>query len=561
MLRSRLVSLLAAILLPFALSFAARTAAQTPPAEGTASVSGIVTLKGEPARGAIVALQMSGSSTVQAVRATTDDAGRFAFERLKAGRYTLSALAPGYVTPSAKQYGMPGRTVNLSEGERVEDVGLALVAGGVITGRVTDARGNPVVGESLHVERISEQGRPEQLFLGSLGRMYSTDDRGIYRLYGMPAGRYLLSIGFAQRPNTITITSQRVYYPRTYHPDAASEAEARVVEVSEGQETAGIDITIPGLKKNYDVSGRVVYAETGAPAVGVQIAFGVISAQRGSIGPYGSTNERTNLEGEFRMQSILPGKYAAFVQPEGNENFYSDPVQFEVADADVSGMEIKLHRGSSISGIAVVEGATDPALAAKLVDLPLYITITSTGLTAPSGASVKPAANGSFRFTGLRPGRARISTVVPGAMHRFSLLRVERNGVVQPEGIEVGAGEEITGVRLVFASGAGSVRGSVRLTGGAAPDGIQLSARARRIDSGLNAGTIGAVDARGLFRIDHLPPGDYEIILSSSYSGGAPPPGFEAFNKLLANTKERFTISGEGEARVDLVVDLSRREN
>lgn len=494
---------------------------------------------------------------MQASRVRSDEAGRFRFDRVRAGRYTIYAVAPAFITPGESRYGPQGRSINISDGEKVENFEIALTTGGIITGRILDSRGNPVVSHSVSCARLDGQGKYESLFLGSNGRMYATDDRGIYRVYGLPAGRYLISLGYEARPNSITVTSVRTYYPRTYHPDATSEAEAKPVEVNEGQETTGIDITLGGMKKNYDVSGRVSYADTTQPAVGVPVSFGVVNVQTRNIGAWGSTNEQTNSNGEFRMQNILPGKYAVFAQPPQSDNAFSESVQFEIADEDVIGLEIKLRRGSSINGIAVMEGVNDPAILARLTGIEFYVSLTSQELVPPSSGHAVVGSNGTFRIVGLRSGKARILLQPPA--RNLSIMRVERDGIRQPDGIEIGDAEQVNGVRVVLSSGTGAVRGSVRIIGGQIPDGIRVSARARHADSGQNVGTASQIDPRGLFRIDNLPPAEYEIFLSCSFTTEEPPAGFPELTKLLNNTKSRVVVGNDAEAQVELTVELNRK--
>ncbi|MGH9801457.1 MAG: carboxypeptidase regulatory-like domain-containing protein, partial [Blastocatellia bacterium] len=229
-------------LLVIYLSLTAQLWAQTPPKEGTATVAGVVTLKGEPARNVSVALQPSGQYDQKLTqRIKTDEAGRFRFERVKAGRYVLGAVAPGFVAPSENQSGPQGKTINLSDSENAE-VEIAMRLGGVITGRVTDSRGNPIVGEGIQLAKLNEQGKADRLWLGPNGMFYATDDRGIYRIYGLPAGRYFVGLGFEQRPNTIAFTTARVFYPFTYYPGTSDQSQAKPVEISEGTEASGIDI-------------------------------------------------------------------------------------------------------------------------------------------------------------------------------------------------------------------------------------------------------------------------------------------------------------------------------
>lgn len=533
--------------------------AQAPQKEGTATVSGLVTLKGEPARNVSVALQPA-TQYIQkdTLRAKTDDAGRFRFERVKAGRYVVGAVAPGFVAPSENQNGPQGKNINLADGENAE-VEIALKLGGVITGRVTDSRGNPIVGEGLQIFRVNERGKPERVSLGSNGMFYATDDRGIYRLYGVQAGRYLVGLGFEQRPNTMAFTTLRVFYQMTYYPDVTNEAQAKPVEVTEGRETTGIDIVIGGLKKNYDIAGRVTYAENGQPAVGLEVGYGIISVGGNAVGMSSIGGTPTNSAGEFRIQNILPGKYAASAQPPKTDNSYSEPVRFEITDSDVEGLELKLHRGSTLSGVAIPE-STDPATMASVSSLRVSYTINSQMLTTRDNRSrVSLSPNGAFTIEGLPPGKVSFAIVSSEPSKRFSILRIERDGVPQRDGIDVGIAEQITGVRLVLGSGTGIVRGQARIVG-KIPDFVRLFIRARRVDSGMTVGLASQIDPRGQFRIENLPPGEYEIFPSATSLSNEPPPGFEELKKLLADIKQRVTVANNAEAQTELLIDLSRRE-
>ena len=91
------------LVLPFAFHSVQAQAAEVKTGHG-ATVSGRVTLKGEPARGVVALLQseeaMRAGDRSPGLRMKTDENGRFRFAGLKAGRYTLVAFAPGFVTPS-----------------------------------------------------------------------------------------------------------------------------------------------------------------------------------------------------------------------------------------------------------------------------------------------------------------------------------------------------------------------------------------------------------------------------------------------------------------------------
>src|SRR5262245_25425242 len=173
----------------------------------TATVSGLVTLKGEPARGVTVLLMEQYSNTANSPRAKSDENGRFRFNGVAAGRYSITALAPGYTSPGDGDMGRWGQTLNVTEGEKIENINIDIKRGGVIAGSVTDSRGRPVVEEMINLDLLDNNGKPQGNRYYTLNReMYLTDDRGVYRIFGLPEGRYLVSVGQDQRSGSARIS-------------------------------------------------------------------------------------------------------------------------------------------------------------------------------------------------------------------------------------------------------------------------------------------------------------------------------------------------------------------
>src|SRR5678815_5790840 len=67
-----------------------------------------------------------------------------------------------------------------------------------------------------------------------------TDDRGIYRLFGLGPGKYKLS---ASR-NVRTGFGQPARFLPTYYPATTDPLKATIIEVTEGSELTGIDINV-----------------------------------------------------------------------------------------------------------------------------------------------------------------------------------------------------------------------------------------------------------------------------------------------------------------------------
>src|SRR5215813_7005890 len=185
--------------------------------------------------------------------------------------------------------------------------------------------------------------------------MYRTDDRGAYRIYGLPEGRYRVSVGDEQKPGSVGISSSRLFYPRVYYPDATRESKAKVIEVSEGSEATDVDITVPDPKKTYDVYGQVVDADTGQPVAGVEIAIGGVTQEGMLTGGYRGHEELSKPNGEFRLMGVMPGRYALLVRP-GSTNdsgFISEPVIFDLSEGDATGVDVKVRQSPNTRGLTI----------------------------------------------------------------------------------------------------------------------------------------------------------------------------------------------------------------
>jgi protocatechuate 3,4-dioxygenase beta subunit len=551
---------LSILVLPFADHSVQAQAAEAK--AGTAMVSGRVKLKGEPARGVTVILQSQDRNASNAPRATTDEGGRFYFTGLPAGNYSISALAPGYVSPDEPGFpGMRGKTLNLTDGDRVENVDLEIKRGGVITGRITDSQGRPVVEERVNLIKLNPNNLSGVAFnRGVSYEMYQTDDRGLYRIYGLPEGRYLVSVGQAESFGSANIISTREFYPRVFYQNAASDSEAKMIEVSEGSEATNIDITVPDSKQTHDVHGRVVDAGSGRPVAGVELVIGWAPSEgRYAASGYAGSGARSGPNGEFQIFGVQPGRYSILAQPdEQGGGFISDPVVVDIEEDTVTGVEIRVRRGATISGAVIIEGTNDPKIHAKLSQISLSATVRqiSYGPPAPGSVSCRVNAGGGFRLSGLQPGKVAIQI---SNTRDFVMLRIERNGATVDGAIEVEAGEHVAGVNVVLAYSALAIRGELRVIGGALPAGHRFIALTRRLDQSGQTMRMAEIDARGQFIIENLPPGEYELRVASQFQPERQRSNSD-IGRLISAIKERVVLGGSAASSIVLTLDLSQKE-
>jgi hypothetical protein len=164
---------------------------------------------------------------------------------------------------------------------------------------------------------------------------------------------------------------------------------------------------------------------------------------------------------------------------------------------------------------------------------------------------------GSFYARGLQPGKNVIALGYNPEMQGLSVSRVERDGILQRAGIEVGPGELVSNVRVVFNYGNLAIHGEVKILGGTLPKNVGLNVRASRMNMPTPYSN---VDARGQFVIENLSPGEYELNLVHYISIPGGEQVDERLLKAISLVKQRIIVSAENQPQVILVLDLNRKQ-
>jgi len=504
--RSALLALLTCLC--FAVSLFAQTPSKQPPAVKTprGSVSGRITIKDKPAPGVAVGLRNSDfTNPFESISRTVTGAdGVYRITNVSAGSYNVTIAAPAYVATE-----MDGRrTVVLGEDENIENLNFSLVRGGVITGKVTDGEGRPVIAQQVEVYSVDaferQSAQQSMLYPTTTGQ---TDDRGVYRIFGIAAGRYKVAAGRGDE-RFADFSNSQTKYKQVFHPDVGDPTKAVVIEVSEGSEAKDVDIALGRAVQTFSASGRMINSENGAPVPNLRFGLQrVVAPQRFE---YVNSIGTTNARGDFVIEGLIPGKYnTMFFANEGSE-LRADSTTFEVIDSDVSGVTIKVSRGATVSGIVILE-TDDKSARSRLAEITMrgYVQI-NPGYGNSVSSTI--AADGSFRLAGLPGGAVNIaiSGAGPYPPKGFAISRIEREGIAAPR-IEVKDGEQVTGVKVFIGYGNATLRGVVKIDDGPLPPGTRVFLRLTK--PGENSSFIRPipVDDRGHFLLDGITPGAYEL--------------------------------------------------
>jgi hypothetical protein len=171
------------------------------------------------------------------------------------------------------------------------------------------------------------------------------------------------------------------------------------------------------------------------------------------------------------------------------------------------------------------------------------------------GKSARVRPDGTFVAGGLTAGIVNFNVETMNSKG-FNLVRVERDGVPQPNGIQIQNGEHVSGVRLVMTFSNGSIRGVVRIENGTLPPTARMMIQITKAGEQGQFARGAEVDARGHFLIEGLAAGTYEL------RAGAYSPEMQRQRVRPPMSAKQIVIVNEGAAaEVTLTLDLTPPPN
>ena len=536
----------------FLLSLTASKPTAAQEANGAGSISGRVTVEGRPAPGLAVVLFPDGYGQTlgpvqpegHAIASTaTDTEGRYRLAGLSAGHYWVRVLAPQYVstrpefrlrkddyaTLEAWQLAQ-GDAVSLGEGKSITDLDLELLPAATLSGRLTDLYGSPVVGEPVYLFGVTRYGVQRDPVWGVTDRNTATDSNGVYRVGGIPPGRYVVGVGedIARLTGAFYMKNDMLgprgrvqrahYYQEVFYPGTPAREEAHVIEIAPAAEVKEINFVVGKLRRSFTARGRVIDAQTGKPLRGKRhISLTHIYGDDHSGGRAGSlAQDQTAADGSFEIDGLLAERFCAGIPFEGDDNLYSEPVEFAVKDADVNGLEIKVYHGLTVSGSVTIEDGNGKGALARLPQLKLRV---SQERPADIMRDVPVGADGGFKLVGLRQGPVEISVGFCEVEDYFKISRVEYakgNDLKRmlmalvgewPDRYHFDLDKNVASVRVALRYNGASLLCHVNVIGTLPPD-MRLQANIYS-EAGRSSG--GELDANGDVLDEGLEPGRYRI--------------------------------------------------
>jgi len=566
------------------------------PQLGGGSIKGTVIGEGgrPVADASIVAFPVNLSSNVQAMitsffRPVNSDAdGKFEMTGMQPGAYTLGANALGYVLSDTDSmpYHRPGETVTLT-----------LVKGGVITGKVTNSSGDPVVGAVVRAIKIREAdnkplktraGLMSQVsdsmgfLLASLGP-YKADDRGIYRIYGLEAGYYQVAAGGRSGQGFNPGAGAYDGDAPTYYPSGTIDTAAEVI-VRAGEEATGIDIRYRD-NRGHSISGTLSGSKgQGQDSVQIFLTRANNGILEGTTYVLSITKEKgfifdAVLDGDYNVSAIA-GSGALLEGADGITAALATPRRVTMAGADVTGIELALEPLASIAGRVVLEPVT---AAQKAECKPVRsVRLEEIVVSAPAENSKRaedqsivllsmfkdttPTEKGDFTVNYLRTGVHRFEFQFPGEQFyakSITLPPTTPNGKLVDaarSGVMLKSGNKVKGLVVTISEGAAALRGNVVTGKGKDPPFAKMRVYLAPAEPDAADDVLryfeSEVAADGSFALTCLAPGKYWLVgreLSEQQAA-------EADHKPLAwDAGGRMSLRFEGEASKQ-TVELHRCE-
>jgi Carboxypeptidase regulatory-like domain len=424
----------------------------------------------------------------------TGNDGLFAFDGLAEGKYRLSASKRGYLTQDYEEHDDFSTAIVVGPGLNSEGLIFKVVPQAVITGVVTDERGDPV--RRAQVRLFKDEDRMG-IRSTVMRQAVATDDRGVYELARIDPGNYYLAVSgqpwYAQvaahsQPNENQeepASPLEVAYPTTFYPQATDSEEATPIPIRGGER----------IQANVTLNAQqAVHVRIRLPGQDKEGGFSLMMSQSifGQVAPMSST--QTVQNGVLEVLGILPGRYDFTLSHQSPDGPVTESTHFT---GDVT---------NSTTELTPVEEESDVTLAGK---------VTSADGKVPSGGIALLPAHHGHAYSAMLDKAGEFNVKVPpgdydilGQISGMYLARLTtQDGIVKNRVLTVKAGSTPK-LELLASKGFGQIDG-VAKRGGQPASGVMVLLAPddnpflfRRDQS----------DSDGTFTLGNVVPGHYRLL-------------------------------------------------
>ena len=515
-------------------------------ASKSASIQGTVSKDpgGEPVKKALIELIAEDQDSGGNYTALSSADGRFRIESVAPGRYRLFAERTGYLQAGEHHARSEGRSLSLAAGDELDDIVIRMQAAAVVSGRVTDADGEPLPNAQVTVLRQSyASGHRQWEQVGG----ERTNDIGEYRVPGLDAGTYFIAvtpppdfkalIDAAGKATKARDTAQPgSSYAITYYPNTLDRTQAAPVQLHPGDQFPADFALVPA--PSFAIRGSIGNLPKGASA-----GLFLQSRQLTLI----TSGAEVRPDGTFEIRDVAPGSYMLLATVSGGSVPLTATQTVQITSENIEGLTLTPQPGTSIRGRIQFEGAhgdTNQLFLLLHSEDDEALGAFSLGDGFSNGARIAP--DGSFEWNGVPAGHYDLELAKEnGSTGSWFLKSAYAGGRdINDAGFVANGGTVF--MQAVASAHAATVRGVV--TRGQLPlaNAVVVAVPEARLRSRSDRFQKTTTDQHGTFSLTGMPPGEYTLLAWDAVDAG------EYYDpEFLRSYEDRGTVLrlGEGDSK------------
>lgn len=584
---------------------------------------------GRPVKRASIMLMSPGGGGPSEASGLTDANGEFTIKGVAPGKYFAMVNAPGVISPMAF---LDWENIRKSESKAFEEasanfesivitggpeqvVQIAAKRGGAVSGRIIYENGDPAIGTRVELLRKVE-GRYQAVIsnMSAMIGMFNsqagggmTDDRGVYRFSGLPAGEYIVMVTENAKH---TENSDRRYgldmmtslfgsgsFLKFFYPDATDEVGAKVLEVLQGQEMSEVNVVIPD-KSSFALSGKVISSKDKKPMPRAKI---FLQKKGTNVSSFSSLigNEMnyatSDGEGNWRFRELPRGEYTVRVEPANDSDYYDEdgnPIpgpanaaantgyynppnnnpakpakpkfakkiqEVSIDDKDVADVLVELGYGANLTGTVTTANNKEMPSAVyitavgpnqeELAKSVIWNYETKSAYASNSARSGPPKINNEFKLENVSSGKINFQFSVNGEKYYVkSAISGTTDLLTSP--LNLNDGDSLAGIKVVLADDAGKLKGKVVNSRNEPASGVNVMIVPTDIKKRLPSFyEFASSDATGVFEVS-LAPGEYAVLIHAGPKGNQAE--FDKWLNESMQSPEKVSIDANGTATITL---------